>query len=93
MGITKSLPYAKVPAGFCAYTWTTGLSSPRAILTVENGDVIVLESGANKVTVMWNDTGNREMGSARRKHIGNTFHLLTLSSHFHLSSLISLILR
>jgi len=42
---------------FCASVYTSGLSSPRGLVVASNGDVLVLESGKNLVSVLWNVSG------------------------------------
>jgi len=52
------LPYAEVPEGFCPFIFSTGFSAPRSIQVMENGDVLVLESGKGIVTVLYNYNEN-----------------------------------
>jgi len=48
-----------VPEGFCPFVFASGLSSPRAVQVMSNGDVLVVEQGKNQVTVLYdvNDDG------------------------------------
>ena len=47
---SNNYPNAWVPEGFCTNTWTKSLQAPRQMQAVGNGDILVLESGANQVT-------------------------------------------
>jgi hypothetical protein len=45
-------PDAWVPDGYCAEEFAKGLSAPRHIEPVSNGDILVVESGLSQVTGM-----------------------------------------
>lgn len=49
---------AKVPDGYCAWTWAE-VSEPRGLTVAPNGDVLVVERGAGRITVLFdsNDDG------------------------------------
>ena len=42
----------QVPAGFTATPWATGLTNPRRLLVLPNGDVIVAEQSAGYLTLL-----------------------------------------
>jgi len=50
-----AIDHAVVPSGYSSYIWTNGLSSPRGIMRVSSGEMLVLEAGANRVTCLWDD--------------------------------------
>jgi len=54
----QELQYAKTPDGFCPFIFYSGLNRPRSILTVSNGDILVLEAGAAQVTVLFSKDGS-----------------------------------
>jgi len=55
---TSILPNATVPDGFCPYIFATGLSRPRGIFVVKNGDILVVEQGKAQVTVLFDANGD-----------------------------------
>jgi len=57
---------ASLPPGFCAVTWATDLASPRGLFVADHGDVIVLERGRARVTVLWDDDRDGVSGAAER---------------------------
>jgi glucose/arabinose dehydrogenase len=55
---------ARVPPGFEAHTFASGLKSPRRVVVNPiNGDALILERGASRVTAMWRDS-NGELQKA-----------------------------
>lgn len=62
---------AAVPPGFCAYTWAGSLDSPRGILVDPNGDVLVVEQDASRVTLLYDDDEDGVSGSSERVQLGN----------------------
>lgn len=60
------LAQAWVPPGFCAWTWADGLASPRGIEVVPDGDVLVVERGHSRVTVLWDDDRDGVSGPNER---------------------------
>jgi len=53
------LPNAKVPAGYCAYQWASGLGGPRGVEIAANNDVLVLDQNSGSIIVLWeNATSN-----------------------------------
>jgi glucose/arabinose dehydrogenase len=63
---SAALANASVPAGYCAWTWASGLSSPRGIARNEHGDILVVEESANRITLLHDDDGNGVSGSNER---------------------------
>jgi len=51
------VPQAWVPDGYCATVWASGLSRPRGMLVVSNGDILVISSTSSQVTVLWETAG------------------------------------
>lgn len=54
------LEYAQVPDGFCPFIFASGLNRPRGIFVVGNGDVLVLESGSSRVTIIYQDQNGKQ---------------------------------
>eukprot|EP00026_Physarum_polycephalum_P009788 Phypoly_transcript_09924.p1 GENE.Phypoly_transcript_09924~~Phypoly_transcript_09924.p1 ORF type:complete len:434 (+),score=45.69 Phypoly_transcript_09924:76-1302(+) len=44
---------ATVPPGFCSTIWANNLNNPRGIITASNGDVIVVESGLQQLSLFF----------------------------------------
>ena len=57
---------AGVPAGFCAWTWAADLSAPRGIEVASNGDVLVVERGGSRITVLFDSDGDGVSGPGER---------------------------
>lgn len=47
----------RAPAGFTVSVFAEGLSNPRVLTTAPNGDIFVVESGANRVSVLRDRAG------------------------------------
>jgi glucose/arabinose dehydrogenase len=65
----KVIPFAAgatldVPPGFSASVFAEGLDHPRNLLVLPNGDVLVVESSAGKLTLL-RDPGGRGLATAR----------------------------
>jgi len=54
---TNPLPNARLPQGYCASIWANGVGRPRGIITASNGDLLVVESAKEQVTVFWQTNG------------------------------------
>eukprot|EP01122_Echinamoeba_exundans_P009268 TRINITY_DN3230_c0_g1_i7.p1 TRINITY_DN3230_c0_g1~~TRINITY_DN3230_c0_g1_i7.p1 ORF type:complete len:454 (-),score=51.28 TRINITY_DN3230_c0_g1_i7:57-1418(-) len=52
---TNAISSATMKNGFCAFTWKSGLANPRALDVAPNGDLITVESGAGRITALWED--------------------------------------
>src|SRR2546429_8578323 len=48
----------RVPKGFHASIWADGLENPRWLTVAPNGDVFVVESGPNRVTLLRDTNGH-----------------------------------
>eukprot|EP01111_Echinosteliopsis_oligospora_P009173 TRINITY_DN2646_c0_g1_i1.p1 TRINITY_DN2646_c0_g1~~TRINITY_DN2646_c0_g1_i1.p1 ORF type:complete len:429 (-),score=117.62 TRINITY_DN2646_c0_g1_i1:47-1333(-) len=46
---------AEMPNGFCSSIFLDGLLGPRGLITAENNDIIVVESGSGSVSVIYDD--------------------------------------
>lgn len=57
---------ASVPAGYCAYTWASGLTAPRGIVVDGNGDVLVIERTSSLITLLYDDDANGVSDSSER---------------------------
>jgi glucose/arabinose dehydrogenase len=55
---SAALANASLPAGYCAWTWASNLSAPRGIARNENGDILVVEQSAGRITLLHDDDGN-----------------------------------
>jgi len=63
---SQILPYSTVPDGFCPFVFASGLSAPRGVEVVRNGDVLVLESGKAQITVLFDSNGDGISGDTER---------------------------
>jgi glucose/arabinose dehydrogenase len=57
---------AQLPSGYCAWTWASGLDEPRGILSDERGQLLVVESGSERVTLLWDDDGDHQSSADER---------------------------
>lgn len=57
-GITDTLTDGLVPSGYCAYVWSEYVNQPRALIALDNGDIIALERGASQISIHWDDDGD-----------------------------------
>jgi glucose/arabinose dehydrogenase len=55
-----ALAGAQLPSGYCAWTWASGLDAPRGILSDDHGQILVVESGSERVTALWDDDGDHQ---------------------------------
>ena len=69
---SAALANASVPPGYCAWTWSSGLSSPRGIVRNANGDLLVVEAGAGRVALLYDDDGNGVSDSGERVTLTTT---------------------
>ncbi len=61
-----ALANVAVPAGYCAWTWASGLSSPRGLAVSGNGDLLVVEKGQSRVTALFDDDHDGVSGPGER---------------------------
>ena len=59
-------PALRVPAGFKASLWATGLEAPRQLAVAPNGDVFVAETAAGQIRVIRPDPKTGEAGPPSR---------------------------
>lgn len=52
------LPNARLPAGFCAWIWASGVSTPRGIEAAPNGDLLVVERGGGRISALFDMNGD-----------------------------------
>eukprot|EP01087_Luapelamoeba_hula_P001320 TRINITY_DN1106_c0_g1_i1.p1 TRINITY_DN1106_c0_g1~~TRINITY_DN1106_c0_g1_i1.p1 ORF type:complete len:458 (-),score=58.53 TRINITY_DN1106_c0_g1_i1:56-1429(-) len=50
-----AIPEVGVAEGFCPVFWAQDLKTPRGVVVVSQKDVLVVERGASRVTVLWDD--------------------------------------
>ncbi len=53
LGKSKALTNAAVPAGYCAWTFAENLDGPRGITTDSAGQLLVVERGSNRITMLY----------------------------------------
>jgi len=64
VALTNQSPYVCAPGlyalqnggtipGYCSYLYAQALSAPRSMIRAPNGDLIVIESGAGRITALW----------------------------------------
>mmetsp|Transcript_29476 Transcript_29476/g.41484 ORF Transcript_29476/g.41484 Transcript_29476/m.41484 type:complete len:468 (-) Transcript_29476:30-1433(-) len=63
-GITDTLTNGLTPEGYCAYVWSENVNQPRALLPLDNGDIIALERGASQISIHWDDDGDGVSGES-----------------------------
>lgn len=63
---SAALANASLPAGYCAWTWASDLSSPRGIVRNELGDILVVEQKAGRITLLYDDDGNGVSDTSER---------------------------
>lgn len=63
---SAALANAGLPAGYCAWTWASNLSSPRGIVRNSRGDILVVEQGQGRISLLFDDDGNGVSGSTER---------------------------
>jgi glucose/arabinose dehydrogenase len=84
------LPYSQVPDGFCPFIFASGLSEPRAMEVVSNGDLLVLESGKQQVTVLFDSNGDGISGATERavlaRHPGLNHAVKTWNGYLYASN-------
>lgn len=62
-----ALEGAVVPSGYCAYTWATGLTSPREAWVDDNGDMLVVQAGGSgTITLLYDDDHDGVSGPTER---------------------------
>jgi glucose/arabinose dehydrogenase len=66
-----ALAEAWVPAGYCAWVWADGLSSPRGVLVDENGDVLVVARGTGAIVLLYDDDRDGVSGASERVQIAS----------------------
>jgi glucose/arabinose dehydrogenase len=55
---SAALANASLPAGYCAWTWASGLGTPRGIARDRRGDLLVVEQKNNRIILLHDDDGN-----------------------------------
>jgi hypothetical protein len=55
----NAMPNAVIEPGFCPTVWARGLMGSRSLEVAANGDLLTVESQANRVTVLWDEDGNK----------------------------------
>jgi len=88
----NALPNAWVPAGYCASSWLSGLSSPRALAVASNGDLLVLESGSSQIRAVWMDA-NDKVQSAVLARIAGLTHGIAISAPYVYASSMTTVYR
>lgn len=63
---SAALANAGLPSGYCAWTWASNLGSPRGIARSPRGDMLVVEEGQGRITVLFDDDGDGVSGSGER---------------------------
>jgi glucose/arabinose dehydrogenase len=63
---SAALANAGLPPGYCAWTWASGLGTPRGITRNAKGDIIVVERGSGSITLLHDDNGNGVSDSTER---------------------------
>ncbi len=64
------MPEASVPAGYCAWVFAEGLSSPRGAVADAQGQLVVIEAGTTgAVTLLWDANGDRVNQTSERLRI------------------------
>jgi len=56
---------ARLPAGYCAWTWAT-VADPRGLVVAPNGDVLVVERTAGRITALYDSNGDGVSDSSER---------------------------
>jgi len=74
---SNKLPYSATPDGFCPRIWASGLSRPRGMVVASNGDILVLEAGAGRISVLY-DVNNDGVSDLSERAV-----LVTLSGLNH----------
>ena len=69
---SAALANAGLPAGFCAWTWASGLGNPRGIMRNANGDLLVVEQTAGRITLLYDDDGNGVSNTGERVVLATT---------------------
>lgn len=64
------MPEASVPAGYCAWVFAEGLTSPRGMVADSKGQLVLIEAGnAGAVTLLWDANGDRVNQTTERMRI------------------------
>lgn len=64
--VSAALANARVPDGYCPWTWASGLSGPRGLEVAGNGDLLVVEAGLGRVTALFDDNSDGVSGTGER---------------------------
>jgi glucose/arabinose dehydrogenase len=67
---SATLTAASVPQGYCAWTWATGLGTPRGATTNGAGDLLVVERSSASVTLLHDDNGDGVSDASERISLG-----------------------
>jgi glucose/arabinose dehydrogenase len=63
---SAALANAGLPAGYCAWTWASSLNTPRGITRNARGDMVVVEQGQGRISLLFDDDGNGVSGGSER---------------------------
>lgn len=63
---SAALANASLPTGYCAWTWASNLNTPRGIIRNASGDMLVVERGGNRISLLHDDNGNGVSDSNER---------------------------
>jgi len=61
-----------IAPGYCPTVWASGLSQPRALEVASNGDVLTVEQGRARVSVLWDANGDGQSDSTERAVIASS---------------------
>ena len=61
-----ALANAGLPAGYCAWTWASGLGAPRGIARNANGDMLIVDQGSGRIILLYDGDGNGVSDSNER---------------------------
>jgi len=63
---THYLSEGKVPTGYCVWRFAENLGSPRGITRDSRGQLLVIESGKNSITLLYDDDGDSYSSATER---------------------------
>jgi glucose/arabinose dehydrogenase len=86
---------ARLPAGYCAWTWAT-VADPRGLFVAPNGDVLVVERAAGRITALYDSNGDGVSDSSERAtlvQVSGLNHGITLHDGYLYASSATRVLR
>ncbi|MFP2904261.1 PQQ-dependent sugar dehydrogenase [Pyxidicoccus sp. 3LFB2] len=86
---------ARLPAGYCAWTWAT-VTDPRGLIVAPNGDVLVVERRAGRITALYDSNSDGVSDSSERAtlvEVGGLNHGITLHNGYLYASSATRVLR